>query len=398
MKYGMASATTGLMAVFMWTCTALAAKTVKKPIPPPKVVQQPVFLVPGIGCVLPARPAVPPMGTAALPTWVPGGIQPLPALPNQIQPDANNPSVQMKPGSKNPLMVLSPSIADALLPSGDDNTADALALMTLTIANPTTKQMSLGVVGGKISEAITLRPAESLKLPISFPPPEKLPGVYDVSVKALQGDKVTATIHGTVCVPFFCRKAALPVRINADLGEWGNATSFTPVSAVNTLSNISARALMEWDSRNLYLAITEKDTHFSAQFLPDQMLRGDSIEIGLDASRNKAGDHENDKDVYHFGIAQGRVNGMVYCFSGPAGAGHLPHASASIRRVDNLTIYEIAIPWSEIPGFNPIVGNEFGFAMRINDPDGNPPGSIQWGDGVGQNMDPGRFFCVQLLR
>ena len=50
--------------------------------------------------------------------------------------------------------------------------------------------------------------------------------------------------------------------------------------------------------------------------------------------------------------------------------GVVPGGQTVIKREGKVTTYEVAIPWSELKGWQPKAGQTFGFTFRVNNNDG----------------------------
>ena len=66
------------------------------------------------------------------------------------------------------------------------------------------------------------------------------------------------------------------------------------------------------------------------------------------------------------------------------------------RRTGGKTVYDVTIPWSEIPGFAPAKGASFGCSLVLVDADGGPGlGKMIWGADLGDS--PSGCGIVTLL-
>ena len=347
------------------------------------------FLAPGVGAAIPPREKLPDFGSAPMPPGIlPGVLPAVPAGVNTIipQPGAFDNTNTATPvvGAVSPMLRLEPMRVD-LLRRGDN------ARFTAVVQNPTSSVMHVGLVGGRTSEAMIIPAGQTVRLPISAPAPSTTPGNFDLPVKALVGDKVIARVVAVIGVPENCKYAVRTIRINGDLGEWGDAVSLALSPAGE--ARISARVMIAWDEDRFYIAISEKDEGFSAEFLPEEMLRGDNVQIAFDTARGS----KNFVPIV-LGIARGRIHGICYRFSGGNGPGTVDAARVSVRRDGNRTIYEASIPWSEIGGFRARADGLLGFAMRINDPDGHPTGALAWADGITPTPNPNSFYPLRLIK
>lgn len=69
----------------------------------------------------------------------------------------------------------------------------------------------------------------------------------------------------------------------------------------------------------------------------------------------------------------------------------------AVRRDDTTTTYEAALPWSSLglAGIGP--GRTIGFALAVNDDDGQGRKAVLWFDGIVHGEDPARFDRLTML-
>ncbi|WP_179281020.1 sugar-binding protein [Paenibacillus sp. XY044] len=190
--------------------------------------------------------------------------------------------------------------------------------------------------------------------------------------------------------------------------EWGNA----PVGVIDTAaqvdgitdwrgpSDLSAEFRTKWDADYLYLAFRVTDDVHHQPYTDGSTWQADGIQIGIDPCRiNGAGSCgynelgfalNNDGSVqnYRWIAVPGKFTGV------------LTETKNAIQRVGDKTVYEMAIPWSEIlpDGMTPHEGLDLGFSFLVNDNDGQSRrGWIHYANGIGDAKDPSEFGDLTLV-
>jgi hypothetical protein len=97
-------------------------------------------------------------------------------------------------------------------------------------------------------------------------------------------------------------------------------------------------------------------------------------------------------------MSTGRLRPVLYRFAGGGLPGPVPAAEIAIERVGSRTIYEAAIPWTQLSPLRPRPNTIFGFSLLVNDSDGQERGYIEWAGGIGAEKRPGQFIGMQLIR
>ncbi len=170
-------------------------------------------------------------------------------------------------------------------------------------------------------------------------------------------------------------------------------------------SDLSFGGAMQWDKDNFYLAAVVTDDYHSVLYTPSgakNMWRGDSIQFGID-------DHAeiNSMDKVRFteiAIAEVPDEGDVACryksaYELPTGV-NVDKAQLAIKRMDGYTVYELAIPWSELfyEGYVPDPDKAYHFSLMANDNDGSGRrGWIEYCSGIGTHKDVTLFGTMNLL-
>lgn len=64
----------------------------------------------------------------------------------------------------------------------------------------------------------------------------------------------------------------------------------------------------------------------------------------------------------------------------------------------NATLYELALPWSDLTSVQPSTNAVFSISALLNDTDnGTRLGFLQWGGGIGSSKDVVHFNMAQLM-
>src|SRR5206468_2447696 len=106
-----------------------------------------------------------------------------------------------------------------------------------------------------------------------------------------------------------------------------------------------------------------------------------------------------DANVYEIGIAGLSGGPVVYRFAGGIlSPNRIFGAEAAVRREGGRTIYEAAIPWSELSPLKPQNGAIAGLSLVVNDNDGQGRGYIEWAGGLADVKRPGRFIGLRLVK
>ncbi len=156
-------------------------------------------------------------------------------------------------------------------------------------------------------------------------------------------------------------------------------------------SDISGKFYFMWDENNLYVAVTVKDDVNYNIESPENIWKGDSIQMAFDADYDKTPmTYDTDGD-YELGFALVNNSISFYRWVAPITAPSLKVFSAYKKSFDTIT-YELSIPFSNISPFRSGIGNLAGVSFLINDNDGDGrKGFVQFTDGIGLGKDPSSF-------
>jgi len=191
------------------------------------------------------------------------------------------------------------------------------------------------------------------------------------------------------------------------LGEWtGSWIAANETKDYVTLSgdwggpeDLSFTGTAMWDEENFYFTAVVTDDIFSKNFTPKNLSnawRGDSIQIGIDDTLEK--DPEAVGEFSEFTIVKSEVEGDVaYRTNALYGLPYealMETADICIKNYIGYTIYECAIPWSEIfyDGYTVDTNRRYAFSVLVNDNDGTGRcGYLQYTSGIGNGKDMTKF-------
>ena len=177
--------------------------------------------------------------------------------------------------------------------------------------------------------------------------------------------------------------------------------------------NLSGVAELEWDEGGLTLRCSVTDDTSAPKAIPasggqtgEEALKGDMLAIAVFPKIGADGRPEPDQMRWYLSLANpGGGSGTTTLFR-PAKysmglkSGQLAKDSSvyqvNFRRDGGKTVYDLKIPWSEIPGFSPAKGASFGCSMVLVDSDGGAGiGRMIWGADLGDT--PSGCGMVTLL-
>ena len=190
-------------------------------------------------------------------------------------------------------------------------------------------------------------------------------------------------------------------------GSWIGAENKSDVKLIENWAGkeeLSVSSCMMWDEENFYFLGIVTDDIFSVNYSPQepsQMWKGDGIQFGIDD--REFVNVEVAGKFTEIGIASvpgfgDTVYRSLSLYDLPAGT-VAEKAKASVKRYGAYTIYECAIPWSEIfyEGYIPDRAKKYRFSMLVNDNDGNSRrGWIEYCSGIGVSKNVFEFGEMKL--
>lgn len=131
--------------------------------------------------------------------------------------------------------------------------------------------------------------------------------------------------------------------------------------------DLSALAGFQWDDKNLYLRFEITDDLHQPPEAEKGMWNRDVIELLIDVNRKLVrGD-----SFTMFSLAEFPDGPRLQRWDGPLPQGLVPGSKITVAREGSVTIYDAAIPWSEIdPAFKPHAGKVISLCWSADDHDG----------------------------
>jgi len=211
-------------------------------------------------------------------------------------------------------------------------------------------------------------------------------------------------------------KVRKPPTIDGKLDDW-NRVCPIPLIGRNQLrvidkdyawtpQNLSGVAYLGWDSRNLYVAVEVLDNIHHPAGDGETVITGDSVILAFDPT-NRSPDAAAKSCAYYVSSrkpAGGSGTHTLYRPSSQSGgrpSGHLARDSSvheiAVKTNPNGCVYELRIPWSEL-GVAPVFGGKFGFAIQLNDNDGQGLAAhLNWGGELSPTWRPANFGVITLV-
>lgn len=170
--------------------------------------------------------------------------------------------------------------------------------------------------------------------------------------------------------------------------EWSKAVSIGLAgerhvyrTSERSLGDLSAELRLAWTPSHLHVRLDVRDEQHCCPYPPQRLWQGDSVQMTIDPGANGGWTYDS-RDV-EIGVALGDSGVMKHVF-----AGRIESFDTSVARADEITTYEIAIPWTGI-GLEGTEGTRLGFNILANDCDGLE--RLAWVDltpGIGEVKSP----------
>ena len=138
----------------------------------------------------------------------------------------------------------------------------------------------------------------------------------------------------------------------------------------------------------------------------ETVIAGDSVILAFDPTNRSPGAAAKSCAYYVSSQKPAGGSGRHTLFrprsrSGGRPSGHLARDSSvreiAVRMNPKGCVYELCIPWSEL-GVTPVFGGKFGFAIQLNDDDGQGLAAhMNWGGGLSPTWRPASFGVITLV-
>jgi beta-glucosidase len=186
---------------------------------------------------------------------------------------------------------------------------------------------------------------------------------------------------------------------SVDLGNWeGVGSSQAP-------AGLGGKVWFDWDATHLYVTAQISDTNFSEPATGGNIWQGDSLQVAATSGVPGSSATVSTASInghYEYGAALTPDGAQVYRWTAPAGqpTGPVTDAPVHVTRDDatNTTLYELALPWTDLTSVQPGANAVFSISALLNDTDnGTRLGFLQWGGGIGSSKDVVHFNMAQLM-
>lgn len=161
--------------------------------------------------------------------------------------------------------------------------------------------------------------------------------------------------------------------------------------------DLSGSVWLNYDSSHLYLTARIKDDTLSATSSGADIWKNDAIQFAI-----AYGLPGESPYWYEYGISQTPVGPQIYRWITPPGVskGAMTNGSLAVTRDEeqDYTIYELALPWSEVAPIKAKKNEVMSFSILVNDNDGlGRKGWIEWGGGIGDGKLSSKFRAFQWI-
>ena len=198
----------------------------------------------------------------------------------------------------------------------------------------------------------------------------------------------------------FQKSAPIPL-----LGE--NQVKALDPAYVWSPKNSSAAAYFNYDENFLYLGVEVLDDRHVADRTEAECANYDSVRVAIHPMNRLPGEESR---AFCFDLSSAAPGGSgkhtLYRpaeFSGGLKSGSLAKDSSVydfvVKRDGNRTVYELAMPWSDLGGPAGIIGTKIGVSLRLTDCDAQKPAAyLLWGEGIYPAWSPSSFGVLTLTK
>jgi len=207
--------------------------------------------------------------------------------------------------------------------------------------------------------------------------------VYTAQVAVTTMDGIALTVKRQAGHHPLARRT---IAVDGSLADWDGVPAFdlAPApyrkikAAWDGTNDLSGSVQLCSDATHLYLAAHVHDNIFSQTYSGWDAWKGDNLQLGLSplAPWDSAEGGDQRQEI---GLSLTAHGPECYRSAGAGTKGVLTNVTLVVRREGLETIYECAIPWTELPGLGPD-RKTFGFGLFVNDNDGDGRrGYKEWG-------------------
>ncbi|WMT39383.1 DNRLRE domain-containing protein [Paenibacillus sp. D2_2] len=154
---------------------------------------------------------------------------------------------------------------------------------------------------------------------------------------------------------------------------------------------------LNYDQDHLYLTAQIKDEIHSAKAVGVQIWNNDSIQFAI-----TSGVPGESSSWYEIGLSDTPEGPQMYRFAAPPGIdkGPITNGKLVVKRDESkkITVYQMALPWSELTPVLPLRNEVMSFSLLVNDNNGNGRrGWMEWGSGIGLEKRASLFRTMQWV-
>lgn len=256
--------------------------------------------------------------------------------------------------------------------------------MQVRIRRASPEAPALGDVQITIGDFTTTLAVETSELiELAIPPLEPF-SIQPVKISADAESGDTLSIESAVSFNPVPRRT---ITIDGDLTDWNGVAGihlddapYRKLSADRRGSDdLGGSVRLAWDDQYLYVAAAVTDDVFDQTHHGYNTWKGDNIQLGISAMMPWT-DGEWPQRWHEIGLALTPSGLEAFRSNGPRGSGRIREGQIVVRRERQVTIYECALPWSEL-GEEMRDQRGLAFGIYVNDADGaGRKGYAQWAD------------------
>lgn len=163
-------------------------------------------------------------------------------------------------------------------------------------------------------------------------------------------------------------------------------------------TDLDGSVWVNWDRDYFYLTAKIIDDVNYTSISGAEIWKNDSLQFAA-----MAGIPGENLGWYEIGLSQTPQRPQIFRYSSPNTSVRelVTNGSLQVSRdeAQKVTVYELALPWSELAPIKPETNGAFSFSLVVNDNDGTGrKGYIEWGSGIGETKDPKKFRTVQWIK
>ncbi|WP_246302510.1 sugar-binding protein [Paenibacillus plantarum] len=163
-------------------------------------------------------------------------------------------------------------------------------------------------------------------------------------------------------------------------------------------TDLDGSVWVNWDRDYFYLTAKIIDDVNYTSISGAEIWKNDSLQFAA-----MAGIPGENLGWYEIGLSQTPQGPQIFRYSSPNTSVRELVTNGSLRvsrdEAQKVTVYELALPWSELVPIKPETNGAFSFSLLVNDNDGTGrKGYIEWGSGIGETKDPKKFRTVQWIK